>query len=227
MLANIETSGRVSATVSAMAVRVSVYLESGRSRVFACALPWPGWARSARTGDAALEALASYAQRYAPVVERAGLRFPSSLDLVVVDRVTGGPTTDFGAPEIVLGHDRDVPPPAARRRMVALLESTWAMFDDVVAGAPEELRRGPRGGGRDRDEVVAHVVEAERAYARKLGVRHKPFDPTDRQALDAMRSDVLDVVRRGVTGGPWPVPYAVRRTAWHVLDHAWEVEDRS
>src|SRR5438067_302187 len=24
----------------------------------------------------------------------------------------------------------------------------------------------------------------------------------------------------------WPVRYAARRMAWHVLDHAWEMEDR-
>jgi hypothetical protein len=25
----------------------------------------------------------------------------------------------------------------------------------------------------------------------------------------------------------WPPRYAARRIAWHALDHAWEIEDRS
>jgi hypothetical protein len=35
-------------------------------------------------------------------------------------------------------------------------------------------------------------------------------------------------VRTGPRGGVrWTARYYVRRSAWHVLDHAWEIEDRA
>jgi hypothetical protein len=31
----------------------------------------------------------------------------------------------------------------------------------------------------------------------------------------------------GPRGGErWPALFAIRRSAWHALDHAWEIEDR-
>ena len=68
-------------------------------------------------------------------------------------------------------------------RMAAIVEASWATLDDVVAHAPEQLRKGPRGGGRDRDKIYAHVIAAEAAYARKVGVRHKVPSPTDADAI--------------------------------------------
>ena len=44
--------------------------------------------------------------------------------------------------------------------------------------------------------------------------------PEQRQAFST-------AVRAGAPGATWPLGYAVRRFAWHVLDHAWEVEDKS
>jgi hypothetical protein len=36
-----------------------------------------------------------------------------------------------------------------------------------------------------------------------------------------------ELAERGPRGGiRWPARYYVRRAAWHVLDHAWEIEDR-
>jgi hypothetical protein len=33
---------------------------------------------------------------------------------------------------------------------------------------------------------------------------------------------------QGPRGGKrWPARYAIRRSAWHALDHAWEIEDRA
>jgi hypothetical protein len=94
---------------------------------------------------------------------------------------------------------------------------------------PAELRKGPRGGGCDRDEIRRHVIEAERAYARKIGVRHKPFEMNDRSALKAMREDLAAALSKSSAGEPpggWNTSYAVRRMAWHVVDHIWEIEDR-
>ena len=54
----------------------AVYLELGSKRVFACTLDWPGWCRSGKTEELALEALAAYADRYAEVAKEAGIAFP-------------------------------------------------------------------------------------------------------------------------------------------------------
>ena len=217
----------------------AVYLESGTKRVFACAVDWPGWARAGKGEEAALEALATYASRYASVAAEAGMAFPpasaGSFDVGsfdVVERVPGSATTDFGAPGAVPSLDRRPLAAAEADRQVALVAAAWALFDRVAAGAPAELRKGPRGGGRDRDAIVEHVRSAEVAYVRKLGLRSpaKP-DPADAEAVAAMRIAVLDAL--GATGSEapsetaWPRRYAARRIAWHALDHAWEIEDRS
>jgi len=105
------------------------------------------------------------------------------------------------------------------------------MFEEVVAASPTELRKGPRGGGRERDEIRRHVIEAERIYARKIGVRHKPFEVNDLSALNAMREEIATVLSQPSNGespvsGGWNASYALRRMAWHVVDHIWEIEDR-
>jgi hypothetical protein len=157
------------------------------------------------------------------VPERAGVRFPKNVAdaFDVVERVPGNATTDFGAPNIVTDSDRQPLTPAQAKRLAALLEASWALLDDVAAHAPAELRKGPRGGGRDRDKVVAHVVEAEHSYATHLGIRRRDLGDTP------FRDAVLAAVRRAPTDTKWPVRLAVRRMAWHVLDHAWEIEDKS
>lgn len=208
---------------------VDVHLETGRSRTFASAVAWPGWSRSARTKDgeqAALEALAAYADRYARVAALAGQQLPADPVLRVIEHAPGTATTDFGAPDVPAAVDAVPLPQAERDRQVDLLVAAWAHLDAVVAAAPEQLRKGPRGGGRDRDEVLRHVVEAERAYARKVGVKHKPFDPFDVAARDAMRAELVEVLRPARTGHAWMPAYFLRRAAWHVLDHAWEIEDK-
>ena len=99
----------------------------------------------------------------------------------------------------------------------------------VAEAAPATLRKGPRGGGRDTAKVVDHVNEADSAYAREMGRKH---DPKDRAAVEAMRAEMLDVLRTASDGSPlsgrrWTARYAARRVAWHALDHAWEIEDRT
>jgi hypothetical protein len=200
-------------------VPTPVYLECGSRRVFAGAVDWPGWCRSGKTEELALEALAAYAARYAPVAQRAGVRFPAhaAASFDVVERLPGNATTDFGAPGAVPGRDAAPLTKKQADRLAALVGATWEVFDAVAAGAPATLRKGPRGGGRDRDQIVAHVTEAEEAYARQLGLRRRPVT----------RDDILDAIRSRPEGTKWPVRYAARRIAWHVLDHAWEIEDRS
>lgn len=206
-----------------------VYLEVGSTRAFACAVDWPGWARSGKTPDAALEALATYAPRYAKVAERAKARFAKGAgeDLEVVERVKGNGTTDFGAPGVVPALDGEPMTRAQAQRLVRLLEGAWAELEAVRAKAPASLRKGPRGGGRDREKMYAHVLDAERAYGGKLGIA-RPGSYTE----DDFRAELLAVVSRDSDGSPlkdkgWPPRYGIRRIAWHALDHAWEMQDRS
>ena len=199
-----------------------VYLEVGTKRIFACSLDWPGWARAAKTEEDALETLAAYAERYRPVAETAGLRFPESAGdaFDVVERVTGDATTDFGAPHIPAGADSTPLTKSRAERLARLVAGCWTVFDEVVKTSPAELRKGPRGGGRDRDRMVAHVVEAENAYFRKVGVND------GREAfLDALRA--ARQPQPELSAKSWPWRYTARRVAWHVLDHAWEMQDRS
>jgi hypothetical protein len=203
----------------------------GKKRVFACALDWPGWCRSGRSEEQALETLAAYVPRYAVVAREARLEPPPDR-LEVVERLRGGAGTDFGVPGEVAQADTRPAGAGDARRLAALVEAAWATFDRVVEGAPAELRKGPRGGGRDRDRIVEHVLGAEVGYARKLGLRlHQPAID-DEAAIRALRGELVAVLGRSSDGTPplangWPTRYAARRIAWHVLDHAWEVEDRS
>lgn len=210
----------------------AVYLEVGSKKVFAASLDWPGWGRFAKTDEAALEALAEYGPRYAPIATEAGFKFPASPSFRVVQRLPGTATTEFGAPDGVAEADSAPVTPANATRFVKLLSAAWSAFDRYAASAPQELRKGPRGGGRDRDKMIAHVIDAETAYARKIGVKHRAPSIDDRDAIAALREEIIAVLGAPNDGGPltptgWPSRYAVRRIAWHVLDHLWEMEDRS
>ncbi len=211
---------------------VPVIIEAGSKRVFASALDWPGWSRSGRDEAAALDALATYAARYRPVAQAAHLRFPAQPVFEVIERIKGGGTTDFGVPDRVADVEREAPTPAEAKRLVALLEGAWAVLDAIVAGAPASLRKGPRGGGRDRDQVMQHVLAPESAsYARAIGLRLAEPSVGAWEAIEASRAAIVDAIRAGSKKDApetrWPVRYAARRIAWHVLDHAWEIEDRS
>lgn len=213
--------------------RIKIYTEATDKKAFACALDWPGWARAAKTTELAVEALANYAPRYAPVAAAAGLRWPASLDFEVVERLKGSGSTDFGV--------LDKPPKAdavkitalSAGRQASLLQASWDLFEEVVANAPDALRKGPRGGGRDRDKIVHHVMEAEAGYARMIGIKNDPkTSDMSAAAVASRREQVIKLLSAASDGTPlvekgWPMRYAVRRFAWHVLDHAWEIEDKS
>ena len=209
----------------------AVYLELGSKRVFAAAVDWPGWCRSGKDEERALEALAAAADRYAAVVAEAGLSLPSHVPGVfdVVERIPGSATTDFGAPGGIAAREAEPLTGEEAARQAAVVSASWTVFDRVVAGAPAELRKGPRGGGRDRDRIVEHVLDAELAYAQKLGVRLARPDFRDRKAVAAHREKILEALNgeNAVVAKGWPPRYAARRIAWHALDHAWEIEDRT
>ena len=216
-----------------MPATIPVYLEVGTKRVFASALDWPGWTRAGKDEKLALEALAAYAARYMKVPKAARIDFPDGAPTFkVVERVTGNATTDFGAPGIPASTDTEPLAGKEAERICDLLAASWKVFDAVVAKAPAELRKGPRGGGRDRDKIADHIIDAESAYVGKLGLKLKTPRRDDANAVREWRKAVIDAIR-GSVGRPqavekrWPPRYVARRIAWHLLDHAWEIEDRS
>jgi hypothetical protein len=208
--------------------KLPAYLEIGGKRTFASAADWPGWCRSGKDEHLALAALAAYAPRYAAVAMLARVPLPAGQPTFdVVERLAGNATTDYGAPGIP-ARDESKPLTAPQaKRMRDLLEACWTYLDQVVAKAPAELRKGPRGGGRDRDEMFDHVLGAEMEYAKRIGIRLKQPDGRNGAAVRAFRKAIVQGIDKPEQGTKWPVRYAIRRTAWHALDHAWEIEDRS
>jgi hypothetical protein len=195
-----------------------IYLEVGKKWVFAVALDWPGWSRRAKGEVAAIEELLEYAARYRAV---AGFGFkPGRVE--VVGHVTGTMTTDFGAPDAIGPWDTETFDGVELERFIKILEASWNYFDSTLQRAPATLAKGPRGGGRDRDGIRDHVREAERALSSKLGQRIAPRTPWPLQ-----REAIVETLRAGAPAGTWPRRYAIRRAVYHVMDHAWEIEDKS
>ncbi len=219
---------------------VDVLLEVAAKRSFASALDWPGWSRSGRSPDEALAALVAYGPRYAAVAARAGLdvEIPASVEAISTrERLRGGSGTEFGTPSTPARAEEE-PIAGDLDRMVALLRAAWDTFDAAMAVAHgRRLSTGPRGGGRDLARIVDHVRDAEIAYLSKLGSRAPAAsDGTPAERLVQLHTAVVDALTAIAHGQPVPTPsrtqklwsprYAVRRIAWHVLDHAWELQDR-
>ena len=193
---------------------IDVYLEVAPRRTFACAVDWPGWCRSGKNPEAALEALAVYADRYRAVVPK----LPKRIALEVVEELQGDATTDFGAPSKACSLDDRPLTKAQAGKLADIVAASWKALDRVAAGAPATLRKGPRGGGRDRDAIVDHVADADGAYFRSTGLKGATRD----EFVAALRA-----ARQPQSDGKWLWRYAARRVAWHALDHVWEIEDKS
>lgn len=220
---------------------IEVYVEIGQKKTFATALGWPGWSRSGRDEDSALQTLLDYGPRYARVLESANLGFSVPADvsaLAVVERLEGNATTDFGAPNLTLSGDTQPVDPAEMERWQVILRACWRAFDAAVQAAHgKTLSKGPRGGGRDLDKIVQHVRDVDFGYLKSLGGTLKLNDDDPQQALAHIREAILTTLAAAVKGeipahGPrgglrWTPRYFVRRLAWHELDHTWEIEDRA
>jgi len=212
-----------------------VIVEVGKKRrVVAGAMDWPGLDRWGTSEDGAIEVMSSYLPRYATVAQRAGLArdFERARDIDVVERVAGSSSTDFwGVAHVPCEMERSVLPAPELERRLEILRACWASFDDIASGAPAELRPGSRSGGRSRDEIIRHVYGTEPSqFSRKIEVR-TPFEVVMTPAgLAAHRAAYLDAIRawnaEGRPARTWPIQFLIRRTAHHVMDHAWEIEDR-
>ena len=218
-----------------------IYCEIGQKRVIAAALDWPGWCRGGRDEAAAVAALLDYGPRYTLAMAAADLPFAAPAatdDFTIVERLPGSSGTDFGAPLAIPEADSRPFDAAELARSTAILNAIWAAFDAAAESAVGvALRKGPRGGGRDLDDIVGHVRGADGGYLSRLG-RKRPkdiADPIEEHAV--IRQEMLDALAAGMRGelpaqGPrggqiWPPRFFVRYVAWHVLDHAWEIEDRA
>ncbi len=212
-----------------------VMLESGTKdkRVVAVAPDWPGLERGAKTEEAAVARLQAYLPRYAPVANLAGMaaQFALIATVEVVERYRGTGSTDYWGVSFAFSDiDRQVVSSAELERELTLLQACWVFFDDVRSRVSAELQKGPRGGGRDRDRIVRHTLGAEQDMAAKLGL-HAPDGAllTD-EGLRAHRDAYCTTIRafhaQGKLARTWPLRYLIRHTAYHTLDHAWEMQDK-
>jgi hypothetical protein len=218
--------------------KVRVVVESGDKRVFISALDWPGWSRGGKSHDEAVATFVAYGPRYrksigAPAAE---LTLPESWDdLEVLATTSGDRGIDYGVPHSVMKPDHEKPTDAQLAEQITRLEAAWTAFEASASKAKgKTLASGPRGGGRTVAQMVEHVHGADReAYIPALGAKAPPSS-ADRSAVqeafvEALHAKVRgELPERGPRGGErWPARYAIRRSAWHALDHAWEIEDRS
>jgi hypothetical protein len=217
-----------------------VYLEIGSHRTIAAALDWPGWCRVGRDEASALQALFEYGPRYARILRpaRLGFQAPNAVSaLAVVERLKGNGTTDFGVPMRAPASDAQPVEDTELRRLQAMLKACWRAFDAAVEQAEgKALRTGPRGGGRTLDKIVEHVLGAAvQSYLTSLGGK-APQSKSAALSPEPIRQAILETLKASAHGeiaeyGPrggkrWSPRYFVRREAWHVLDHVWEIEDR-
>ncbi len=224
-----------------MLKRVSISLESVKRRTFAIAHGWPGWARSGRDDQSAIQNLCTYGPRYAVVLQSTPYAFEPPSDpeaFHLVERLEGNSTTDFGAPALpILGESEPVDA-EEREKSEAILRASWRSFDEALAQSKGvALRKGPRGGGRDQGKLLSHVIMADKSYLAKLGWKVQLVEGEDPlQALPHIRDAILAGLQAAVNGeipakGPrgglhWTPRFFVRRVIWHILDHTWEIEDR-
>jgi hypothetical protein len=219
-----------------MANELRVALEIGpkEKRVVAWAPDWPGLERGAKTGEAAIERLQSYLERYATAAKLAGMEaeFAASTDVEVVERYPGTGSTDFwGISFAFAGIDRQDMSSQELERELTLMQACWAFFDDVRSRVSAEMQKGVRGGGRDRDRIVLHVLATEQEWANKLGVGTKQGGRvTDDKGLKALRDAYCAAIRafhaEAKMARTWPLRFLIRHTAYHTMDHAWEMEDK-
>ena len=219
-----------------MPVRTVVERGPKDKRSVAFAVDWPGWSRGAKSAEAALATLESYRERYRPVAIEAGLgdEFAAAGPLEVVEEQVGTGSTDFwGISYASSSFERGPVDQEELERKIALLRACWAFFDGVAARVSPEMRKGPRGGGRDRDTIIRHTIRTESEdFARQVGLRIPERAALTPDGLQAHRTSYIQAIRayqRGEVKRPmrsWTLPFLLRHSAYHTLDHAWEMEDK-
>jgi hypothetical protein len=218
-------------------LRVTLEIGPRGKKVVAVAPDWPGLVRGAKTEEAAVERLRSYVPRYAPIAQLAGMdaafaaTTAADVDVDVVERYPGNGSTDFWGISFAFSSiDQHAILRDELERELTLLRACWAFFDDVRARVSAELQRGPRGGGRDRDRIVRHTLVSELDMAKKLNLRPSPDELLTDDGLRAYRAAycaaIQELQAQGKPARSWPLRYLLRHTAFHTLDHTWEMEDK-
>ena len=214
-------------------MRVTLEIGPKGKKVVAVAADWPGLARGATTEEAAIERVCSYVPRYAAVAKLAGMEaaFAAIADAEVVERYPGTGSTDFWGISFAFSSiDQQAMSGEALERDLTLMRACWAFFDEVRSRVSAEMQRGPRGGGRDRDRIVRHTLAAEQDWAKKLGVLTPQDAMLTDEGLNAHRDAYCNAIRvlhsQSNLARTWPLRYLIRHTAFHMLDHAWEMEDK-
>jgi hypothetical protein len=215
-------------------LRVTLEVGPRGKKVVAVAPDWPGLERGASTGEAAIEKLQSYLPRYARVAELAGMdaQYAAITDIEVVEEYSGIGSTDFWGISFALSSiDGRAMSSDELDRELSLMQACWTFFDDVRLRVSAEMQKGPRGGGRDRDKIVRHTVGTEQDWAKKIGAQ-PPVGAvvTDDEGLRAYRDAYCTAIRtfhsEGRMARTWPLRFLIRHSAFHTMDHAWEMEDK-
>ena len=219
-----------------MPVRTVIERGPKGKRTVAFSLDWPGWSRGARTAELALETLESYRTRYRPVATLAGLarEFDAAGPLEIVEDKVGTGSTDFWGISFTPSATEQGPMDEAQlERGITLLRACWAYFDSVAARVSPEMRKGPRGGGRDRDRIIRHTIRTESEdFAKQVGLRIEEEAALDPDGLRQYREAYVAAMRAYNAGEvtrrmrSWTLPFLIRHSAFHTLDHAWEMEDK-
>jgi hypothetical protein len=217
-------------------MRVTLEIGPKGKKVVAVAPDWPGLERGATTEEKAIERLLSYVPRYVTVTKLAGMKdaFATSTGVDVVEHYPGTGSTDFWGISFAFSNiDQQAMSGEVLERELTLMRACWTFFDDVRSRVSAEMQRGPRGGGRNRDRIVRHTFAAEQDWAKMIRV----LSPDDAMLTgaglkahrDAYCRAIGDYHSQGKLAGKmakWPLRFLIRHTAFHTLDHAWEMEDK-
>ena len=205
-------------------------------RFVAYAVDWPGWSRGGKSPEECLELLESYRERYRPVAELAGMarEFDAAGPLEVVeDRVGTGSVDFWGISFSPSSTEHERLSDADFDRRITILRAAWAFFDGVAARVSPEMRKGPRGGGRDRNRIIRHTIRTESEdFAKQVGLRIPEEAALTPEGLKQHRTTYVAAMRAYNAGKiekrmrSWTLPFLIRHSAFHTLDHAWEMEDK-
>ena len=216
--------------------RVTLEIGPKRKKVVAVAPDWPGLERGAKTQEDAIERLRSYIPRYSQVAKLAEMdvEFDTIKNVHVVEEYPGTGSTDFWGISFAFSSiDKQDMSSDELERELTLMQACWVFFDDVRRRVSTEMQKGPRGGGRDRDHIVRHTLYAEQDWAKMIGVLTPDDAMLTVEGLKMHRESYCHAIRdyhshRKLAGklAKWPLRFLIRHTAFHTMDHAWEMEDK-
>ncbi len=219
-----------------MPVRTVIERGPKEKRSVAFGIDWPGWSRGAKSAELALETLESYRERYRPIADLAGLEreFDTAGPLEIIEEKVGTGSTDFWGISFSPSATEHGPMSEAElERGITLLRACWGFFDGVTARVSPEMRKGPRGGGRDRDRIIRHTIRTESEdFAKQVGIRIPEEGALTPDGLRQHREAYIAAMRAYNAGQverrmrSWTLPFLIRHSAYHTLDHAWEMEDK-